>query len=51
MREFNVGCTIDNRIEFGACTDEEPNEQELQDPVRLDELERNPDELNRDEEV
>ena len=51
MREFNVGCTIDNRIEFGACTDEEPNEQELQDPVRLDELERNPDELNTDKEV
>lgn len=40
---FNVGCTIDNRIEFGSCTDADPAEEKIQDPGSIDEQGPNPD--------
>lgn len=33
MRTFNVGCTIDNRIEFGSCTEAETVEVDEQQQI------------------
>ncbi len=49
QQHFNVGCAIDNRIEFGACIAAEPAEEELQEPAMLDEIEQVLDESSPDE--